>query len=95
MEQLIDQSNKTPGQPATAKGRYQDDESKSRDYVMHYRQGNNPNGVKGFTLNGTFREAYERAKQHCALMNYRLIMIRPMISDLDQDEKNRETGINI
>lgn len=66
-----------------------------RIYILHYRQGQNPNCQKGFAFVGTFREAVARAKHHCGIMGYRFSMIRPMISDLDDDEKFRENGFTI
>lgn len=67
----------------------------SREYTLHYRHGNNPNCLKNFTYKGSFREAMQRAKQHCEKMGYRFILLRPAISNLEDDERIRENGITI
>jgi hypothetical protein len=58
-------------------------------YLLFYRHGLNPQCQKGFTLRGDLRSATERAKRHCEAMGYRYIFVRPLICDIDLEEKQK------
>lgn len=70
-----------------------DEVYEEKRYLLHYRHGNNMNW-KFFDYSGSFRQAMQRAQKHCMLMNYRFIILRPAVSNLEDDEKNREQGIS-
>lgn len=58
-------------------------------WVMHYRHHLSPNCSKGFHHEGTIQEARKRAEQHCQIMGYRLVLIRPMLDDLQAVEDDQ------
>lgn len=66
-----------------------------RQYTVFYRHGNKPNCSKTFNFKGSFRQATERAKMHCQIMGYRFVFLSPVLSILEEDEKNRENGISV
>jgi hypothetical protein len=74
---------------------YMGEEFSNRSYTIFFRQGNNPQGSKNFIFTGSFRDAMVRARAHCDKMGYRFILLRPMLADLELDEKNRQNGINV
>jgi len=55
-------------------------------YIFYYRHGVNPGLQKIFFHKGTFATAKKRAEQHCGIMGYKFIWIRPFIVDLDVEE---------
>jgi hypothetical protein len=95
MTPQVSNTNEVPGLPVSEVRLNPFDISIDREYALHYRHGNNPNCQKNFQFKGTFREAMARARTHCDKMGYRFILLRPAISDLESDEKNRENGISI
>lgn len=58
-------------------------------YTLTYRQGNVPNLTKNFYAVGGLKAARERAETHCKLMGLGFVYCRPLISDLDVEEKRR------
>lgn len=64
-----------------------------RSYTMFYRHGMNPKCEKSFLFNGDVRAARARADIHCRIMGYTLTFVRPMIVDLDEEEK-QQLGYN-
>lgn len=65
-------------------------EKEDQVYILFYRHGMNPQCQKGFTFNGDLKAAVERAKQHCQRMGYRYIFVRPLVSNLEDDEKYKD-----
>ena len=63
----------------------------TRYYIMSYRYGNIPHLTKVFPFKGGLRDAIKRAQMHCTVMNYRHILTRPFIVDLDEQEKVRKS----
>lgn len=59
---------------------------------LFYRHGPTPFAFKSFYHNGSEKEARERAQTHCQVMGYKLIMIKPMLADI-QMEENIQLGI--
>ena len=55
-------------------------------WIMFYRHGMNANLTKGFFYKGSLFQAQERAKDHCKIMGYKYIFIRPMICNLEEEE---------
>lgn len=60
-------------------------------YILFYRHGMNPQCQKGFKLRGDLKAAVERAKLHCQKMGYRYIFVRPLVTNLEDDEKYKDT----
>lgn len=56
-------------------------------WTMYYWKGGNPNQTKNFTHDGDFKSAYSVAKDYCQKMSFRLMYIKPFITDLDADIK--------
>jgi hypothetical protein len=56
-------------------------------WILFYRHGVNPHCQKGFYHNGDIYAANKRAKEHCDVMGYRFIFVRPLIVDIDEEEK--------
>lgn len=54
-------------------------------WTMHYFKGGSPNQLKNFIHDGDFKSAYEVAKKHCVKNGFRLMYIKPFITDLDAD----------
>lgn len=55
-------------------------------WILFYRHGMNSTLQKNFTLDAPLLKAVERAKEHCKVMNYKYIFIRPLICNLDEEE---------
>jgi hypothetical protein len=68
-------------------------ESFSHLYIMFYRHGMNANLTKGFYFPGTLLEARARAEAHCSVMGYKFIFVRPMVCNLEEEEKYRMRGM--
>ena len=57
-------------------------------WVLHYRQGSNPSPMwKSFYHNGSLSEVINRSKEHCTVMNYRFVSVKPGVHNLADDEK--------
>ena len=61
-------------------------------YIMFYRHGMNANLTKGFFWPGDLVAARKRAQEHCKIMGYHFIFIRPMVCNLDQEEEYKLRG---
>lgn len=57
-------------------------------WVMTYRSGTTIN-TKGFSCSEGFHAAYKKAFAHCGIMGFGYLFIRPMISNLEEDEKRK------
>ena len=55
-------------------------------YSMHYRHGMNSKLEKNFEFVGDLFAARKRAEDHCAIMGYKLIWVRPLVVDLEAEE---------
>lgn len=58
-------------------------------YTLFYRHGVNPKCEKGFMHIGDIRSANQRAQVHCKIMGYTFIFVRPLIVDLESEEKQQ------
>jgi hypothetical protein len=58
----------------------------SKCWTVFYRHGVNATLTKNFYFDGAMRDAIERAQQHCGIMGYKYIFIRPMICDIEHEE---------
>lgn len=58
-------------------------------YTLFFRHGVNPRCEKGFLHEGGFLAARQRAFEHCERMGYRFIFVRPLIVDLDEEERQQ------
>ena len=56
-------------------------------YMLVYRHGLNSNLIKIFYHQGSLRSAHDRAKQHCEIMKYKLLYVKPLITSLDEEER--------
>ena len=56
-------------------------------YMLVYRHGLNSNLIKIFYHQGNLRSAHDRAKQHCEILKYKLLYVKPLISSLDEEER--------
>lgn len=77
-------SNPTPGIPNNLVGTTED--NSIREYYMHYRHGMNSKLEKYFKHAGDLASARKRAQEHCNIMGYRLIWVRPLFIDLGEEE---------
>lgn len=61
-------------------------------YLMFFRHGVQVRCEKGFMHVGDIRSANKRAQEHCKIMGYTFIFVRPLIIDLDAEEARQLTG---
>ncbi len=64
-------------------------------FILYFRQGNRPPMSKVFMNKGNLHNAIERAKQHCAVMDYKFCGVYSFIVDLDEQEKIRENELGV
>lgn len=65
----------------------------STAYTLTYRVGVMSHCEKGFTHKGDLRSAIVRAREHCERMGYTFKFCRPLIVDLDEEEKTLRSQI--
>ena len=59
-----------------------------KTYILFYRHGNTmQTDWKAFSYKGSFRDAIERGKSHCAKTNLRFISVKPFITDFTEEER--------
>lgn len=63
------------------------EEKEPRLWTLYYRYGNVPQMVKSFAYDGSLQQAVIRARKHCDILNIRFICVRPLLVDLDYQEK--------
>lgn len=69
-----------------------------RFWTLYYRYSNIPQITKGFKFDGALKDAIKRGQDHCTIMGYHFICVRPMIVDLAHQEsmfenaRSREDG---
>ena len=63
-----------------------------RTWTLYFRYGSVPILHKNFNLPGNMLDAINRARQHCIIMGYKFICVRPLLIDLDEQEKRRQEG---
>jgi hypothetical protein len=69
-------------------------DNKKSLFVLLYRQKNNPYPmIKNFFHPGDFRSAIQRGKRHCDDTGLVFIMVKPFVSDLDDEEKRHRGEI--
>lgn len=56
-------------------------------WTLYYRHGMSAENRKNFHFKGTLKEARLRAERHCAVMGYRFHFLRPLIVDIDYEER--------
>lgn len=64
----------------------------SKFWIMSYRHGMNATLSKNFYFNGSLKEAVERARKHCDIMNYQYYFLRPLVVDIEAEER-RQMGL--
>lgn len=77
----------TPSLPAKMKDNFFQESRDPRFWTLYYRYSNIPQITKGFKLDGSMKDAIKRAQDHCKTMGYHFICVRPLIVDLDHQEK--------
>lgn len=55
-------------------------------YTLYYRHGFSVSCSKGFIHEGGLKSAITRAIKHCEIMGYKYIFVRPMVSNIDEEE---------
>lgn len=71
---------------------------RSRAFELQYRHksrfGASQGGVRKFLFwfDGNLKEAVERARQHCIVMDYQFIYCTPAIVDLEAREESKKKG---
>lgn len=63
-----------------------------KTWTLYFRYGSVPILHKNFDLEGNMLDAINRARQHCIIMGYKFICVRPFLIDLDEQEKRRQEG---
>jgi hypothetical protein len=61
-------------------------------WTIHYRHGMNATLSKNFFYDGDLNGAIARAQEHCKIMNYKYIFLRPLIVDIDKEEEYKLKG---
>jgi GTP-dependent phosphoenolpyruvate carboxykinase len=65
-----------------------DVKEKQSMFILYYRQGMNPHTMfMFFFASGPFNQIISRAKNHCEIMNYRFVTVRPAITNFEEEEK--------
>lgn len=68
--------------------------AKKNLFILQYRQKSNPHPLfKYFGHAGDFRSAIQRGKRHCDETGLVFIMVKPFMSDLDDDERKHRGEI--
>lgn len=63
-------------------------------YIMYYRHGMNSALTKFFTIAGGLPAAKMRAHDFCKIMNYKLLNVTPLLSDLKSEEDTQMGVVN-
>ena len=64
-------------------------------WTMYYHFGNTIQQTLNFPFDGTMSEAAQRAREHCIVMSYRFIKIRPFIVDFEDRERRKKAGEHV
>ena len=62
---------------------------KERYYILYYHFPHSKIESKVFGHSGNLTSAIIRGRDHCEVMNYRFIKVRPFIVNLDDQERRR------
>lgn len=55
-------------------------------YILYYRTGMNPRPQEiYFQRNGTFQEVVAYAKYYCEKLNYRFVIVKKFLTDVEED----------
>ncbi len=68
------------------------DDGTPRIWTLWYSERNRAPQYKTFIFEGKMREAVLRGRAHCDRMNLRFVNIRPLVVDLDYQEKQFSEG---
>lgn len=66
---------------------YAKESGEPRTWTLYYRYGNVPQMTKSFYFEGDLQSAIIRARKHCDIINVKFICVRPLLVDLDFQEK--------
>lgn len=61
-------------------------------WILYFRHGVQATLHKNFHHAGSLFEAKKRALEHCKIMGYKFIFLRPMVADIEQEEKYKLKG---
>lgn len=69
-------------------------------WILFYRHGMNSTLQKNFSFAGSLPQAVDRAREHCKIMNYKYIFVRPLVCNLDEEEdqhlnRKASTGLGV
>jgi len=64
-------------------------------WTLYYHFGNTIPQTLNFPFDGSMSEAAQRAREHCVIMGYRFIKIRPFIVDFDDRERRKKSGEHV
>ena len=64
-------------------------------WTMYYHFGNTIPQTLNFPHNGSMSDAAQRAREHCVIMSYRFIKIRPFIVDFEDRERRKKAGDHV
>ena len=64
-------------------------------WTLYYHFGNTIPQTLNFPFEGSMAEAANRAREHCTVMGYRFIKIRPFIVDLQDREERKLSGKHV
>lgn len=55
-------------------------------WLVYYRHQNSVFNFKGFQHKGSIDDARRRAERHCQIMGYKMIFLKPLIANIDEEE---------
>ena len=67
----------------------------TKTFILFFRFGNRPPLSKVFLHQGDLSDAIDRARKHCAIMNYRFCGCYPFIVDLALQEQLRADELGL
>lgn len=63
-------------------------------FTLFYRYGNVPSLSENFVMpsGSTIVDAIQKGRQHCLLMNYKFLYVKPFIYDMEMAEQRKKDG---
>lgn len=61
-------------------------------WTLYFRHGMNASLSKNFYYEGDLTGAVRRAQDHCKVMGYKYIWLRPLICNIDEEEEYKKSG---
>ena len=61
-------------------------------WILFFRHGMNAALSKNFYHDGDLQSAVRRAQEHCKIMGYRYIWLRPLICNIEEEEEAKLKG---